>query len=152
MFGTAQIFWRYGQTFVMRVTVANAGAFLDGHQVYAYVERSSDGAFFNFSVFLNDPGSSDVWALPGSFPVDLTELRGELTVFKIGALPLYYRREWTFPNNVEQAAVQVFHVVYWSPTLGHIAAEEVVFHPATMSFNIYQAEPFAQGTVRVTPS
>ena len=152
MFDTAQRFWRYGLKFVMRVTVANAGVFLEGHQVYAYVERSADGAFFNFNLYATDPGSADVWALPGSFPADLTELRGELDLSKIGALPLYYRREWTFPSNVEQAGLQVFHVTYWSPTLGHIAAEEVVFHPASLSFNVYQAEPFAQGAIRVTPS
>ena len=152
MFETVQRFWRYGLKFIMRVAVMNAGTFLDGHQVYAYVERNADGAFFNFYAYAADPGSSDVWALPGAFPADLTELRGELELLKIGALPLYYRREWTFPNNVEQAVVQVFHVTYWSPTLGHIAAEEVVFHPASMSFNVYQAEPFAQGAIRVTPS
>lgn len=151
MFETVQRFWRYGQRFVMRVTVTNAGAFLEGHQVYAYVERSSDGAFFNFEVYDHDPSSTDVWALPGSFPSDLTELRGELTLFKIGALPLYYRREWTFPNNVEQAAVQTFQITYWSPTLGFIGAEELIFHPATMSFNVYEAEPLAQGSVRVIP-
>ena len=97
----------------MRVTVANAGLFLQGHQVYAYVERSSDGAFFNFHVYESDTGSADVWALPSAFPVNLDELRGELTIFKIGSLPLYYRREWTFPNNIEQSAIQDFQITYW---------------------------------------
>ena len=152
VFGVSQIFMRYGHSFIMRVTPTNAGAFLDNLDIYAFVERSSDNAMFNFSIFSTSPGSANVWAAPGSLPVDLTALRGKMEAFKLGTLPLYYRREWTFPSNLEQEAVQIFNVLYWSPTLGYIASEEVVFHPATMSFNVYQAEPYRQGEVEVVES
>lgn len=140
---------RYGKDFVMRLTLANAGAFLDNLDVYAFVERSSDSALFNFHVWTTNPGSPDVWALPGSLPADTTELRGKLEAFKVGTLPLYYRLDWTFPSNTEQENVQVFHILYWSPTLGYIATEEIIYHPATMSFNVYQAEPYRQGEIAV---
>ena len=143
---------RYGKPFVMRLSLTNAGAFLDNLDVYAYVERASDGAMFNFHLWEADPGNANIWAEPGSLPPDLTELRGKLEAFKIGTLPLYYRREWNFPSNQEQEDVKHFHVLYWSPTLGYIAAEEVIYHPASMAFNVYQAEPFRQGEIRVVTS
>ena len=143
---------RYGYSFIMRATPTNAGTFLDNLDIYAFVERASDGAMFNFQVYAANPSNPSAWAAPGSLPVDLTELRGKLEAFKLGTLALYYRRAWTFPSNQEKDTINIFHVLYWSPTLGYIGTEEVIYHPATMSFNVYQAEPYRQGEVEVIES
>jgi len=145
---------RLGTKYTMQVVPAYGGLFLSGETVYAVVRRHSDGAMFNFKIYNTNPSDSNVWALPGAFPVDLTELQGQLTEFKIGATSLAYMRDWTFPENDATDNVDpiLFTIWYVSPgTLGLIGVETVAFIPRSLSFNAYYATPMDQANISVLP-
>jgi hypothetical protein len=127
----------------MRVTITADGEFLSGREVYAFVMRSSDGAFFNFYEHSVNPASLLSWSQRGAFPTDLTQLRVLLTEFSLGSVPFFYEYEWTFPENREdQTGVAVYQIFYYNPgELKIIGSEEIVYNPASVQFSVYEARP-----------
>jgi len=146
MIDIQKTYQRWGKSYRLRFMPYNSGVFVSGYEVYAYIMRVSDGAFFDFYSYDANP-NNDVWLTTGSFPGDLTHLRKLLPEFKIGTIPFYYGIEWNFPNNVEKDDTETYQVFYYNPTSKVISTEEVVYIPKTMSFNVYEAQPAVSGDI-----
>jgi len=145
----AQYYVRWGTPWRMTVSLMREGVFQDGREVYAYVIRSSDGAFFNFTEYANDPNSSNIWAQRGSLPTDLTQLRGQLTQFSLGSIPLFYERQWNFPENRSgNVDVESYQIIYYNPgEFGLIDSELINYVPASVSYQAVEARPVTQNDI-----
>ena len=85
MIDIQKTYQRWGKSYRLRFMPYNSGVFVSGYEVYAYIMRVSDGAFFDFYSYDANP-NNDVWLTTGSFPGDLTHLRKLLPEFKIGTI------------------------------------------------------------------
>ena len=152
-----RVYHRLGQTYMLQVIPIDAlGAFLSGLQIYAYVQRNSDQAMFNFAVYNSDP-SGQVWVggQTGNPIPSYPDLAGELPEFKLDTISLAYQESWNFPENkdTEDSDPQVYTIWYYSPgSLGLIGSEQVVFMPKALSFNAYYASPVSEGQFTVRQS
>ncbi len=146
MIEVQKTYQQWGKTFRLRFMPYNSGILVAGYEVYAYIMRTSDGAFFDFNSYDANPNNT-VWLTTGSFPGDLTHLRKILPEYKIGSISMYYGFEWNFPNNIEKDDTETYQIFYYNPTSGIIGTEEVTYIPKTMNFNVYSAQPAISGNI-----